>query len=393
MRWTLVARPSETHVCADGDPDRAALRNITLRAPPPTESKPERTGMHRTDETDHGVRHFIQTAIKHPAKWLWPTFLLGGLSFGYALIYQPDWQASQALTVREEATESSQWSGHFNEAEELKHAQETILELAKSPSVLTVALTAVGPPATCRQLQEWPSAEDVARASSKTKVVSPNGAEFGTTRMFYLRVSDPDPQRAIQLATAVCDESERRFKKLRAKEFQDAITELANTVRLAEQELDKQTAKLQEMETSVGSDLAELRMLSESFAGGSNLQTTLAEVRQELRQAENTYQSNEQLLNLLTAAQEDPSNLVATPNRLLEAQPALRRLKDGLTDAQLSSSQLLGTMSQDHPRVKAALVAESEIRGHLHRELAVAVRGLRRTGPGRNAREDAVAES
>ncbi len=131
------------------------------------------------------------------------------------------------------------------------------------------------------------------------------------------------------------------------------------------------------MESTAGSDLAELRMLSEAFAGASNLQTSLAEVRQELRQADSTHTANEQLLHLLTAAQEDPANLVATSNRLLEAQPALRRLKDGLIDAQLARSQLLGSMSEQHPRVKAAMAAEQEIRGHLHRELNVALRGLR----------------
>ncbi len=333
--------------------------------------------MHNTNRTDHGIGQVLQTAKSHPGRWLLPIILIGGLGLAYALVHQPDWQASQALTIREESTDNNRWSGRFNEAEQLKHTQGTILELAKSPSVISAVLKSIGPPASCGNPGEWPTPQDVAAVREKTEVTSPNGAEFGTTRMVYLNVSGPNPQRAIQLATAICDETEKRFKKLREQEAHNAIAEMTNTVKLAEEELDAKTATLRKMETSVGSDLAELRMLSESFSGGSNLQTTLSEVKQELRQIENTFQTNQQLLSLLTAAQNDPSSLVATPNRLLDAQPALRRLKDGLIDTQLASSQLLGTMSPDHPRVKAAMVAESEIRGHLHRELEVAVRGLR----------------
>lgn len=333
--------------------------------------------MQDTNQLEQGLHLLVRHARRHPLRWLLPTLLIGSLGFAYALVHQPDWVASQALTVREDQGDSTEWIGRFNEAEQLKHAQETFLELARSPSVIGAALKKLGPPDSYSQPDQWPTPEDVATAQEKIEVAAPNGAEFGTTRMFYLNAADPEPERAIALAAAICDESEQRFKQLRDRQLRDAIAELTNTVELATCELENQTAKLQEMETSAGSDLAELRMLSESFAGDSNLQTTLAEVQQELRQAETTHAANEQLLSLLIAAQEDPSNLVATPNRLLEAQPALRRLKEGLIDAQLSQSQLLGTMSEEHPRVRAAHVAESEIRGHLHRELDVAVRGLR----------------
>ena len=100
------------------------------------------------------------------------------------------------------------------------------------------------------------------------------------------------------------------------------------------------------------------------------------ELRQEVRRATEKYETDRHLLELLMAAREDPDHLVATPNRLLAALPDLKRLKDGLIDAQLQTSQLLGTMSPEHPRVRAALVAEQQIRDHLHHELDVAVRGL-----------------
>ena len=72
----------------------------------------------------------------------------------------------------------------------------------------------------------------------------------------------------------------------------------------------------------------------------------------------------------------DQAQLLATPNGLLESQPALRKLKEGLLDAQLRTAQLLGTMSAVHPQVIAAREAEQEIRRHLRGELIVAIRGV-----------------
>ena len=98
------------------------------------------------------------------------------------------------------------------------------------------------------------------------------------------------------------------------------------------------------------------------------LEADVRKFRTQVREAE-------KLLALLQAAQEDPQQLIATPNSLLTSQPALRRLKDGLVDAQLATSQLGGTRSADHPRVRAAIEAEKQIRDDLHGELLTAIRG------------------
>jgi polysaccharide biosynthesis transport protein len=285
--------------------------------------------------------------------------------------------ASQALTVREHYGEGAERIGHLSESEQLKHSQEVFLELARSPAVIAAALRQVGPPPRRACALQWPDALEVAAAQKKTEVAAPNGLEFGTTRMFYLRVADPDPRRALELTTALCDAAEHHFHALWDQETRDRIAQLTHTVSLTSEELDRQTQRLREMEITVGSDLAELRMLSDSYSGTGTLQATLSEVQQELRHAEGKHGANEQLLKLLTAARDDPATLVATPNQLLDAQPALRRLKEGLIDAQLNTSQLMGTMSADHPRVLASVVAGTEIRGHLHRELEVAIRSLR----------------
>ena len=102
----------------------------------------------------------------------------------------------------------------------------------------------------------------------------------------------------------------------------------------------------------------------------------MEEIRNQLREARTTAKANQELLAVLHAAQDDPGRLVAAPSRLLESQPALKRLKDGLVDAQLITAKLLGTRSADHPLVQAARESEEEIGRHLHNELALAIRGM-----------------
>ena len=67
---------------------------------------------------------------------------------------------------------------------------------------------------------------------------------------------------------------------------------------------------------------------------------------------------------------------MATPNRLLDSQPALRRLKEGLVDAQLKSADLVGRLAEEHPLAKAARASEQEIRHNLYDEIASARHGV-----------------
>jgi succinoglycan biosynthesis transport protein ExoP len=323
------------------------------------------------------VAKAVQALRDYPRRWIVPTALLTAASLVYvAAIHAPEWVARQTLTVRDEAHASAQQPGRFIDAIDLKNSQETILELATSPLVVGAALVEIGPPADQPATTTWPTPLHIESAQGHIRLTPPGGAEFGSTELFYLTVTDTDRTRAIRLAGALCDQLDRQFKALRDRKARSVMEELTNAVELSSQELERTTSYLAQMESAVGSDLAELRSLHESN-GDSNLRATLVEVKQELRATESELQGNQQLVELLSAALQDPAHLVTTPNRLLEMHPALRRLKDGLVDVQLATSTLLGTMSEEHPRVLASQEAEKGIRGHLHHELSVAIRGLR----------------
>jgi uncharacterized protein involved in exopolysaccharide biosynthesis len=323
-------------------------------------------------------RDVLHSLRAHPARWAAPTVLMTLLAVGYALVRPATWEAQQALIVRDEAAGhagSISRPGQFGHVEEMKTAQETILELVKGRGVLGSALDEVGPPS-ARKSADWPSDKAIESLQGSIKLAPPKGAEFGKTEVFYLKVTDASRERALALATAISRQLQNRFEKLREMRAKSVIGELVKAVSLAQVDLETSTRKLASMEAKVGPDLAELRMLNESPSGDSEIRRVSTELANELRVHRAAVASNEELLKLLYDAQVDQGRLLATPSRLLESQPALKRLKEGLVDAQLRTAAALGSMADDHPQVQSARSAEAAISGHLHNELQIAIKGV-----------------
>lgn len=322
------------------------------------------------------VQQLLHIVVQYRNRWLLPAAAVSSLALFYAVFRSDTWEASQSLVVRNEAAGNLSEPGKFRHADEMKNAQETILELAKSPAVLRQALVEVGPPAGEATAENWPADEDVATLAESVKLAPPKGAEFGKTEILYLKVRDKSRPRALALVSAVSKHLQARLQQLREAKAQGMITELAKAVSMAEADVATVTDKLAELEISVGSDLAELRILHESSSGDSDLRRKSLELETELRQAWLVQRSEQSLLDLLESARVDPGRLLAMPSRLLESQPSLKRLKEGLVDAQLKTAELSGGRRSEHPLVRAALEAEEEISRQLHQELEIACRGV-----------------
>ena len=310
--------------------------------------------------------------LEHRNKWLLPTVACGVLALGYALVMSRYWEASQGLMVRPEisAAATSHEPGKFADLYQMRTFQETILELAKSQQVLTATLKAVDGETTV------PSAEDLVKLRKRLSLLPPGGAEFGKTEVCYLQVKDTNRERAIQLVAEFGRQIDHRLHRLRTEQSQSLSNELQQQVDLAQMALEAETTKLAKFEVEVGADLGELRMLNASASGQSDLRQQAVNLQNDQRNAERAFQNSEQLLGVLQEAKQKPEQLVAMPNSLLQSQPALRRLKDGLVDAQLRAARLGGTRTADHPQVHAARAAVETIQQDLHQELAVAIRGV-----------------
>ncbi len=307
--------------------------------------------------------------------WLATSIACGALAAAFSLIMPRYWEAFQGLVVRQETAGSvATRPGKFADLYEMRTLQETILELAKSQQVVVATLAAIDHDSPGGAVAT-PTLEDIDKFRQRLKMVPPDGGEFGKTEVFYFCVKDPNRDRAIRLVGEMCVQLEAALKELRAHRAENLIAELQQQAALAAELLGAETQRLMEFETQVGADLGELRMLHSANAGQSDLRTEAVQLEAEVRKFRTQVREAEKLLALLRMAEDDPQQLVATPNSLLTTQSALRRLKDGLVDAQLATSRLGGTRSADHPRVRAAAEAERKIREDLHDELLTAIRG------------------
>ncbi|MGI9427424.1 MAG: GumC family protein [Bythopirellula sp.] len=313
----------------------------------------------------------IGLLVEHRRKWLLPTIAGSVLALGYALVMSRYWEATQGLVVRSEASSTAtNEPGKFVDLYAMRTFQETILELARSQQVINATLQSVD------GLTEEVSAEEIDELREQLSLLPAGGAEFGKTEVCYLQVKDTDRERAIKLVGELSRQIDLRLRRLREEQSQSLSRELQQKVEQAQAALDLETSRLAELEASVGADLGELRMLNASFSGQSDLRQQSVNLNDERRQASIEVRRLEELLIVLQAAQQDPGQLIAMPNSLLESQPTLRRLKDGLVDAQLRGARLEGTRTENHPQVQAAKQAVQHIRDDLHDELQVAVRGV-----------------
>lgn len=321
-------------------------------------------------------RDVVELLKNHPRRWVAPMIACTVLAGVFGLLRTRSWEASQALIIREEVSAHQDRLGSFVDLIEMKTTQETILELARSKNVLRAALEQVGPPADRDDAAAYPTNEEIADLRDAMKLTPPGGAEFGKTEVFYLKVKQRSRPRAILLAGALCDQLQASFQTLRQAKYESVIHELQRSETMAEADLHKATSTLGDLERAAGVDLAELRMLLSASSSTSDLRQKLIEVQSEVRRYQAQKQANQQLLAVLRAAQDDPGRLLASPSSLLDAQPALKQLKDGLINAQLKRAAMEGAMSAKHPLVQVAKAAEIEIGMQLHDELAIAIDGV-----------------
>lgn len=321
---------------------------------------------------------FLRLFIRHPLRWLVPAMLVAAAVSGYAAVKPDAWESSLTLVVRAEASGNQEMPGRFRQLSDMKTLQETFLELAKSRPVSSAALQQVGPPPAADTVVagDWPTPQDVDDLSDSLKLVPPKGAEFGATEVLYLKIRAASADRANALTEAVAARTLEQFQKVRDEKARSIVVELERAVEIARGERNDGVRELGRYEARVGGDLAELRNLEQLGSGDGDVRRLTVELESEVRQSAAQIGQLRELLTLLQDAARDPSKLLATPNRLLESQPALRRLKDGLVDAQLRTSQLRGSMSNVHPLVRAAVDAEEEVRSRLHEEIVAAQSGV-----------------
>ncbi|MFO0943215.1 MAG: hypothetical protein U0930_20970 [Pirellulales bacterium] len=323
------------------------------------------------------IQNLITTYWQWRKLWIVTTVLFFGIGIAYAVLLKKDmWVASQAIIVRDEATGAVMRLGRFESQTQMKAAQETVLEMARSPQVVEAALTAVGRPAKFFGLYKSdapPSKAEIEDFGSRcVSIRAPRGAELGTTEVIYLDVKEGSRDRAIQLTTEICNALETQLKTVRVELASGVIQELRAAQSVCEASLSEATEELKRTEVEAGADLADLRGLSDSSIGSTN-RLMLDHVRDELRKADLSIKTMTPNVQLARAALDTPSLVLQAADVLASSHPAIDKLREGMSKAMVQTATLEGKYTVDHPHVLNAHKAEEAIQQNIRKELQIIV--------------------
>jgi uncharacterized protein involved in exopolysaccharide biosynthesis len=298
-----------------------------------------------------------------------PTLALFAMSCAYALLGPKRWRGTQVLHVREEMIGQQRRPGHFDSLDDMKTAQETVLEVARNPAVVGRCLTALDG-------IERPTIRAIEQLQGQIEISASNGAELGKTELIRLSVVERTPDRARILCEKLAGELEQALRSVRFKRASSMVAELEQAAAAAQRFLDEVATQIKDFELQLGAELPNLRHLIEPTSGDNDLQRTSTQIATELRAAESSLESIQTQRKLLQEALTEFHANASMPNELLTEQPALKRLKDGLVDAQLKLASLRGDYHDNHPKVAAAEEFAAAVARAIQQELAVAIRGL-----------------
>lgn len=313
--------------------------------------------------------------------------LLGGC---YAFVLKSDvYLASQSLMVRDDASATVMKLGRFESQTQMKAAQETLMELAKNPAVVRKALQDVGPEAkgwfwTDDQYPSDNLVRDI--ASEAIALHAPTGIEFGNSEVVYLDVKAKTPERAVALNQAIGQRLEERWREVRRLRAESVITELESAKIAAEEQLAQTTEKLREMEQQAGSRLGDLRSLTDVVGGAGGVKTQVDQIEAELRSVKSELLRLQAELQSLDTALANPAAYLLAPVDLLNTQPGLKKLREGLADAQMNTSRLTGRYTERHPLVIAARRAQESIEKQLLDQMFASQQTLRQSIEAANTR-------
>ena len=320
---------------------------------------------------------FVRLLLKHKFLWLVPTIGFFVFSLIYASAGPRKYRASQKLVVRDQLIGGSHLKpGRFESMESLKSAQESISEIARNPSVISRALQAAD--MSSIPSNSPPDDRLIEMIQGSISVTSPGGAEFGKTEMLDVGVVASNREDAARLVVALTAEIEIQLRSLRQALASSMLVELSQTVEFARGKLASATEQLKKMEQEIGADLSELRNLNNPNSINSSLQSSLTQIQIELRAAINDHENLRKQQLLLRQAAMDPDGILSTPEEAFVFLPALKALKEGLVNANLTLSWAYGKYTENHPNVSAAQTSILLIEKKLHKEIATALKSKER---------------
>ena len=320
------------------------------------------------------IEHFVKTLSKYRMLLIVPTVVCTVLALGYAVFKSNSWTARQSLVIRDDLVGKSFKPGRFESLDSLKSAQETILEIARKPQVISNALKNLGPPPMMLTgRSSWPSEKVIEDVQGTISIGAPNGAEFGKTEVILLSTKASTRERSRKFIELLLTEIDWKLREVRSAKIHSMSEELAQAVETARISFEQSAKRLQEMDAKFGADLSTLRSLNLPNSSDGSLQKTIIEIRAEQRRQATEVDLAKKQQEMLIKSYEDPVQYLVTSSDLLKMQPRLEQLVAGLSASQLELAKVSGKYTEEHTEVKSAKRAILDIKIQILKEIQASI--------------------
>jgi len=283
--------------------------------------------------------------------------------------------ARQSLILRDDLMGDAFKPSRFESQEQLKSAQETILEIARKPQVVKAVLEQLGPTSSFSLGGDYPSMETIEDVQGNIGLSAPNGAEFGKTEAVVLSVKTVGAERSRKFVNLLLDEIDSKLNEVRLLRLGSMKSELSQAGENALKSLNDSSSRLQELEKSFGAEITTIRGLNDpQGSGGFDLKVN--QIRLEQRQAAAQLSSAKQQRELLQQAQRNGGVEFVTSNELLELQPALKGMMTNLSTAMAQLAIDEGRYTSLHPQLQRSRRAVKQQRQQLFGSIGTTIKGL-----------------
>lgn len=330
--------------------------------------------------------HIIHCLVEHRKLLLLPAIAGLVLATFYAFFLKGEtWTSRQSMIIRDDLLGQTFKPGSFISQEAMKSAQETVLETARRPEVIRMALEKLGPDRGSflglggSGMGTWPSEQTVEDFRGAVSFESANGGEFGKSEVIVLAAKGSSPKRSVEFLSILMDEVDSKLSEIQGDRFESMESELRATRDSTMHSKKALEADLMEMESGFeGTDIHLVRSLNERSGGGSPsaFENKLNEIATQRRDAVRKLSELRSNRQMLVDASRDSEFELPTSAALLASQPTLSTMLTGLDKAMQDLAQESSDKKPSHPKVRAAGDKVASTKLQIQRSIGTFIRGV-----------------
>ncbi len=277
----------------------------------------------------------------------------------YITNWSSGWQAFQTLQISadrpqgEPASTASQLHISIGEIEsEARH-------LVANSTVMATVLGSLNAPEDHPSPEEWPSEEDIAKATKSVTVEFSDAFQRSSSYQVKLSAESVSDFRAIKMVRRLTLKLQNHLNRYLSQSKQNIISQLAAKLDVAHKNLQQSKTQLDTITRNQGPLFDELQSTHpDGIRDGLQQGFQLAGVISDIQSTHRDQQSLIKLGGLLSTAEADPEQLLLLSNQQLIDQPMLQQLHNQFIEEKAMSGVGLDLFSPDDPEYKLGMQSD-----------------------------------